>query len=165
MRNKPNPLKVKKSISKIILLFVIFILTLSIILLLLSLESNHDNSSRYKSYGSSKYSSQFHRHITIESIQDKIYNLGQYEVNLNAQRLLVLNISIQCTSEAFEFLQDNTIIVQNAVIETFSSYGSIAMANTEEGKRKIKQRLLNNINKGLHKPLVSEIYFNKFIIQ
>jgi len=165
MKNKRNPLKINKTIQRGILLFVIFILVLSIFILILSLFSDKRLNLKPRSYVSGQFSNLMHRHFIIESEAEHLYNLGEYQVNLNTNKILIINLSIQAYSESFELLNDHSIIVQNAVIETFANQHSMYIAQTKGGKEKIKKELLKNINNSLHKPLVAKIYFNKFLIQ
>jgi len=165
MKQKSNPLKINKGLQKAILGLVLIIIVVSILLFAFSLGSSKKANVQYKSFGSNKFSSKGHRSFNIESAEENIYNLGQYEVNLNRRKLLILNLSIQCNEEAFETIQEKNILIQNAVIQTFADYGSMTMATSPKGKDKIKKNILDNINNSLHKPLVTQVYFNTFIIQ
>ena len=165
MGNKTNPLKTNKNLNKTVLILVALIIIVSIALLLFSASSGKKSSAVYKTHGSNKLSGQSHRRFSIESNPDNIYNIGDYTVNLDRRRMLILNISLKCTEESFETFTDYNILVQNAVLEAFSDYNSLRLATTSKGKDKIKKDILNNINSSLHEPIVKEIYFNKFIIQ
>jgi len=165
MKNKANPLKVKKNINKTILVLVLLILLVSVFLLILSVSSTHKSPITYKTHGKSGFFSKAKRHFNIESSQDNIYNLGEYNVNLNYNRILIINISIQTNQEAFDTLNDYNILIQSAVLDAFSDQSSLHMASTLQGKEKIKRHILANINKALHQPLVNKVYFNRFIIQ
>ena len=166
MKKKSNPLKVKKKITRNILILVILIVVVSILLLIFSLSSGKKSSVSYKSHINKNYlTSKSSRHFSVESSDEKIYNLGDYNVNLNSRKLLILNISVQCTKDSFDTLTENDIIIQNAVLDAFSNYSSVYTATTNEGKEQMKEHILENINTAVHEPLITKIYFNKFIIQ
>jgi len=165
MKSKANPLKPRKNLNKTILILVLLIILVSILLLIFSASSGKKSSTVYKTHGSNKLSAQSHRRFSIESNQDNIYNIGDYTVNLDRNRMLILNISVKCTQESFETFTDYNILVQNAVLEAFSDYSTLRLATTTKGKERIKKDILNNINNSLHEPIVKQIYFNKFIIQ
>lgn len=165
MKNKRNPLKIKKTLTRNVLILVILIVLISILLLIFSLSSGKKSSVTYKTHNNNYLTSKIHRRFSVESNKENIYNLGDYNVNLNQRKHLILNISVQCTQDSFKILVQNNIIIQNAVLEAFANYSSIYMASTNEGKEQIKRHILGNINNALHEPIVTQIYFNKFIIQ
>ncbi len=105
------------------------------------------------------------RKFTVESKQDNIYNIGDYDVNIDNTHHLRFNVSISCQDECLGTLLKNKIIIQNAVIETFSIYGNNYRPNTSDGKKKIKNKIQQNINNYLGSPLITEVYFNKFLIR
>ena len=117
MKHRPNPLKIKKSIHKTILLLVLLIIIVSILLLGFSLVSSKKTKVKYKGFGNIQLLSKAHRRFSVESREEKIYNIGQYEVNLNRNKLLIFNLSLQCSEEAFDVLQDKNILIQNRIIK------------------------------------------------
>lgn len=162
MNNETNPLKIKKNI----LVFIFFIFIVAILLFIFSVNSNRKTSaSSYKVLGSNKFESKQQRHFSIESRQDKIYNIGDYTVNLDRNRMLRLNVSVRCNQESFQTFVDYDILVQNAVLDSFADCRKLRMATTKKGKEKIKQDIELNINKSLHQHIVDEVFFTKFIIQ
>lgn len=165
MKNKANPLKIDKRLSRTILVLILLIIVVSILLLIFSVSSGKKAPVTFKSHGINQLFSKGHRSFSIESHQENIYNIGDYNVNLDRSRLLILNLSVKCTQESFDTLIDYNILIQNAVLEAFSDYSTLRMATTTKGKEKIKKDILENINEALHKPIVKQVYFNKFIIQ
>ena len=165
MKSKANPLKPRKSLNKTILVLIVLIIFVTILLLIFSMSSGKKSSVAYKTLGSNQLSAQSHRRFSIESSQDQIYNIGDYTVNLDRNRMLILNISIKCEKESFETLVDYNVIVQNAVLEAFSDQSKLRMATTNKGKERIKKDIESNINMSLHQPIVKEVYFTKYIIQ
>ena len=165
MKNKANPLKTTKGLNKTILALVLLIVLVSILLLIFSVSSGKKSPVSYKSHGINNFFDKSHRNFSVESSQDNIYNIGDYNVNLDRSRLLILNISIKSTQESFDTVTDYNILIQNAVLEAFADYSSLRMATTNKGKEKIKKDIMTNINQSLPEPIIKEIYFNKFIIQ
>ena len=163
MTNRKNPLKIQKNLIRTILLFVGLIFIFTIILFAYSALSEKKTSVKYKN--TSFLQQQVHRRFQIESTEDKIYNLGEYQVNLTANKFLILDLSVNCAKESYDTFLDNNILIQNAVLEAFSTYGDIPMPTSRSGKETIKKRLIKNINDSLRENLVQEIYFKKYLIQ
>ena len=114
-------------------------------------------------FGSSKLHT--NRRFTVESKEEHIYNIGDYDVNIDNTHHLRFNVSIKSQEESLDTLLNNKVLIQNAVIETFSIYGNNYRPDTTRGKEKIKKKIQENIDKYLSQPLVTEVYFNKFLIQ
>jgi len=161
MKSKPNPVKTNKNFIKAGVILIVLVLFLSIILLLGSSLSEKRSSLENVGY----LFDRSHRNFTLESPQEGIYNLGEYQVNISSDKLLVLNLSIKCAQDSFHTLLSNKVVIQNAVIDAFSIYGGIHFPNTTSGKENIKKKITQNIYESLGYPLVEEVYFNKFIIQ
>ncbi len=165
MKNKSNPIKPNKKLIKISLLLVVLIIVISIIFLTNSLIPKKKSSLDQIGYTFGNNSIAKQRRFQVESQEDNIYNLGDYRVNISSENYLTFNLSIKCDHKAFTTLQENRILVQNAVIETFSMYGDYYFPDTAPGKAKIKRKIKENISKSLGYPLATDVYFNKFLIQ
>ena len=162
---KKSPIKPNKKFIKISLLLVILIIVTSIILLASSLLPEKKSSLNQLGYAFGNNGIERQRRFQIESDEENIYNLGEYRVNISSENYLTFNLSIKCEHEAFKTLQENKILVQNAVIETFSMYGDYYFPNTASGKEKIKRKIKENISRSLGHSLATDVYFNKFLIQ
>ncbi len=165
MKKKSNPIKPNKKIIKISLFLIILIIVTSIILLASSLLPQKKSSLNQLGYAFGNNSIKAQRRFQVESHEKNIYNLGEYRVNISSENYLTFNLSIKCNQKAFATLQENKILVQNAVIETFSMYGDYYFPDTVSGKEKIKRKIKENISNSLGHPLVTDVYFNKFLIQ
>ncbi|MFC2074579.1 flagellar basal body-associated protein FliL [Campylobacterota bacterium] len=165
MKNQVNTNKVNKKFIKIILAVVIVMIFLSIILLVNSVLPKKQTSLNDIGYAFGNSKIHTNRKFTVESKEEHIYNIGDYDVNVDNTHHLRFNVSIKCQNDSLGTLLENKIIIQNAVIETFSIYGNNYRPNTSNGKDKIKNKIKQNIDKYLDHPLVTEVYFNKFLIQ
>ncbi len=165
MKNQAKTNNVNKKIIKSILVVVIIMILLSVILLinLVIPKKQASLNDIGNAFGSSKLHT--NRKFTVESKKEHIYNIGDYDVNIDNTHHLRFNVSIKCQDESLSNLLENKILIQNAVIETFSIYGNNYRPNTTDGKEKIKKKIKQNIDKYLDQPLVTEVYFNKFLIQ
>ncbi len=165
MKKKSNPIKPNKKIIQTSLAIVAFILLISIILLVSSLLPKKKSSLDQLGYTFGNSSIETQRRFQIESQEENIYNLGEYKVNISSNNYLILNLSVKCQEESFSLLQQHKILIQNAVIETFSMYGDNYFPDTPKGKETIKRKIKENISKHLGCPLVTDVYFNKFLIR
>lgn len=165
MKTKANPIQPDKKIIKIALILVIFVIFTSIVLIMSSLLPEKKAPS-LKHLGSafSRSNSSDHREFRIESKEEGIYNLGEYKVNIDSNKLLTLNISVKCLDDASDTLFENSILIQNAVLTAFDMQGGVYHLDRVSGKERIKQRIKENIYETFGHPLVEEIYFNKFLI-
>ncbi len=163
MKNQAK--KINKKIIRATLASVILMILVSIGLLVNSVLPKKQTSLNNIGYafGSSKI--QTSRKFMVESKEEHIYNIGDYDVNIDNTHHLRFNVSIKCLDESLNTLLENKILIQNAVIETFSIYGNNYRPNTVDGKNKIKNKIKQNIDKYLDHPLVAEVYFNKFLIR
>jgi flagellar basal body-associated protein FliL len=164
MKNKTNPAKIDKKIIRFILAAVVLVVFISIIILLNSLLNKKQSSLDNIGYSFGKSHSDLHRKIIIESKDEGIFNMGEYRVNITPNRLLTLNLSIKCQNDAYTTLLKNNIALQNAVIGAFDMYGGIHFLDTPSGKDRLKSKIKQNMSDALGKPLVEEIYFNKYLI-
>lgn len=157
-------MKKKNKLTKISLVIAVLIIFLSVIVMISSFLSEKKSSFGHTGFGK-MMQIKGSRKFTIESEEEHIYNLGEYQVNLTRDKHLLLNLSVRSAEDSFEKLLENKIVVQNAVIEAFSTYGGIAMPTTAAGKNSIKNKIMQNINESPASPMIEEVYFNKFIIQ
>ena len=165
MKNQAKTSKLNKKIIRIILVLVILMISSSVILLVNSVLPKKQTSLNDIGYAFGSAKIHTNRKFTVESKKENIYNIGDYDVNVDNIHHLKFNVSIKCQNESLDTLLENKILIQNAVIETFSIYGNNYRPNTTNGKDKIKNKIKNNIDKYLSHPLVTEVYFNKFLIQ
>lgn len=164
MKKKPNPAKINKNITKIILSLVVLILFITIILIVNSLLPKKKSSLENIGYTFAKSHHDLDRRFTIESRKESIINLGEYRVNITPNKLLSFNLSVKCTDDSYTTLLENNILIQNAVISAFDMYGGIHFLNTTSGKDHLKSKIQQNIYDALGKSLVEEVYFNKYLI-
>ena len=165
MRNTPNPVKINKKIIKISLIFIIFIIFFSIILLMSNLLPKEKSSLENVGYTFGNADSHMHRKFKVESEDEGLYNIGEYKVNLSTSKYLTLDLSIKCAKDSFSLLLKNKILIQNAVIDTFATYGSIYLPNTSTGKERLKIKIKQKINDAFVDNLIEEVYFNKYLIR
>ncbi len=144
---------------------VIFILFLSIILFLSTLLSKEKSSMQNVGYAFGSADTHMHRKFKVESKEEGLYNIGEYRVNLNSDKHLILDLSIKCKEDSFGLVLKNSILIQNAVIDTFATYDSIYLPNTLPGKERLKVKLRQKINDAFEDRLIEEVYFNKYIIR
>lgn len=158
-------MRISKKIIKLSLILIVLILFLSIILLMSTLSSKDASSLEGARSIFGNADTQTHRKFKIESEEEGLYNIGEYQVNLNSDQYLVLNLSVKCTEGSFGILQKNSVLIQNAVIDTFATYDSIYLPNTVPGKERLKQKLKQKINSAFEKQQIEEVYFNKYLIR
>lgn len=158
-------MRISKKIIKLSLILIVIILFLSIILLMSTLSSKDASSLEGARSAFGNADTKTHRKFKIESEEEGLYNIGEYQVNLNSDQYLVLNLSVKCTKGSFEILQKNSVLIQNAVIDTFATYDSIYLPNTVPGKERLKQKLKQKINSAFEKQQIEEVYFNKYLIR
>ena len=164
MKKKPNSVKINKNIIRIILLLVVLLVFITLLFVVNSLLDKKQPSLDNIGYVFSKSHSDLHRKIIIESKDEGIFNLGEYRVNITPNKLLTFNLSIKCPVDSYTTLLKNDIVLQNAVIDAFHMYGGIHYLNTPSGKDKLKRKIKQNMYEALGKPLVKELYFNKYLI-
>ena len=164
MKNKPNPAKIPKKIIRFFLSLILLIVFITIILVLNSLLPKNKSSLNDIGHAFSKSHNNLDRRFKIESQKEGIVNLGEYKVNITANKHLTFNLSVKCSDGSYTTLLENNILIQNAVISAFDMYGGIHFLNTPSGKAHLKNKLQQNIYNALGKSLVKEIYFNKYLI-
>ncbi len=157
--------KIKKNITKIALVFILVIIFISLILFMASLASKKESSLQNIGRIFDTSNSNAHRKFKIESEKEYIYNIGEYQVNLDRHKHLVFNLSIKCKYNAFHTIIEKNILIQNAVLDSFSTYNSIGIPYTSYGHEYVKKKIKEHLIKVFQEPIIEEIYFNKFIIQ
>jgi len=164
-KSHANPLKPKKSVNKIVLAAVIFIIIFSIALLVSGTSSKKSSSVSYLGSGMHAFGKSSSRMFIVESEEDNVYYLGEYVVNLTHNTKLLFQLSVKCKEDSFDTMRDSSILVQNAVLEVFASTGSLRSPRTPKGKEALKEKLVKQINSYVGSGVVEEIYFKKYIIQ
>ena len=164
-KSHANPLKPNKSISKIILAVVSFIIIFSIALFVSTTKSKKSSSVSYLGSGSHAFGKSSSRMFIVESEDENVYYLGEYVVNLTHNSKLLFQLSVKCEEDSFEMMQGSSILVQNAILEVFASTGSLRSPRTTKGKKALKEKLVKQINSYVGTGVVEEIYFKKYIIQ
>lgn len=154
-----------KNLKRILLALVIMIIMVSLIILIYAISSSKGSSIDFKNNGSKSFMGSDKRQFDVESSQDFIYNLGEYQVNISRDKYLILNFSVRCNDAMFDTIMKKNILVQNAVLETFAADGAHAYAATSNGKEKIKKQLIKNLNRVLGNDAIQEIYFKRYIVQ
>lgn len=165
MKNRPTSVRIHKKIIKISLIVVIFIIFLSIVLLMSTLLPKEKSSLENVGYSFGSANTHMHRKFKIESKEEGLYNIGEYRVNLDSNKHLTLNLSLKCTGNAFGILLKNSVLIQNAVIDTFATYGSIYLPNTLPGKERLKIKIKQKVNDAFEDELIEEVFFNKYLIR
>jgi len=153
----------KKKINKLFLIILILIMAFSLFIIVSSVLSKQGASASFESFGS--FATGKKRGFSIESKENNVYNIGNYEVNLNSDKLLIIDLSIQSEKDSYKNILEHNIVIQNAVLDAFSNYETTYSAITPQGKKHIKKHIKDNINKTLSDAPIKEVYFNKFIIQ
>jgi len=96
------------------------------------------------------------------------FDSAEFTVNIaetSGRRYLMVQFSAEVENkEVLEELQNKLPVFQDKVIMVLSSQ-TIEDLNSSDGKAKIKQMLMENINEILTKGKVLNIFFNKFVYQ
>lgn len=101
----------------------------------------------------------------VESSDAKIYRIGDFTTNVRGQgtRKLVLNLSVQySSSETPAELKSKNPLVRNAIIGTCSDAQYLQSVH---GKELLKENLKEALNDVITEGEITEIYFNRYIIQ
>lgn len=165
MKKQAKTNQLNKKIIRITLVIVILMISSSVVLLVKTVLPKKQTSLNDIGYAFGNSKLHTNRRFTVESKEEHIYNIGDYDVNIDNIHHLRFNVSIKSQEESLGTLLNNKVLIQNAVIETFSIYGNNYRPDTTRGKEKIKKKIQENIDKYLSQPLVTEVYFNKFLIQ
>ena len=101
----------------------------------------------------------------VESPDAKIYRIGDFTTNVrgNSKKKLILNLSVQYSdSDTPAELKSKNPVIRNAIIETCSDAQYL---QSLRGKELLKQNLKEALNGIISEGEVTEVYFNRFIIQ
>ena len=97
-----------------------------------------------------------------------MYPLDKFTVNLMSEsghRYLVVKMNLEESHEGLtEELDQKLPLVRDIVISVLSSK-TVDEISTSKGKEKLKQEILNQLNKYLESGEVRYIYFTEFMIQ
>ena len=165
MKNRSKSVQINKKILRVTLILITLIIFFSIILFMSTLLPKEKSSLQNVGYSFGSAETHMHRKFKVESEDEGLYNLGEYKVNLTTDRYLTLDLSVKCPQNSFDLLLRNKILIQNAVIETFATYGSIHFPDTPLGKARLKSKIRRKINDTFAQGMIEEVYFNKFLIR
>jgi len=154
----------RKKMNKIVLVIGVLIMAIAAFIIVSSSLGKKGSSASFESFGNIS-SGKTNRNFSVESSENNIYNIGYYEVNLDSNQLLIIDLSIQSEKDDYEKIRENKIFIQNAVLDAFSDYSSNGSAITPLGKNMIKKHIKDNINKSHSGTVIKQVYFNKFIVQ
>lgn len=101
----------------------------------------------------------------LESSDAKIFRIGDFTVNVRGsnKQKLVMNISVQYSdSDLPSELQDKNPLVRNAIISVTSDAQYI---KSMRGKELLKENIKKELNALLSEGEITDVYFNRFLIQ
>ena len=97
-----------------------------------------------------------------------MYPLDKFTVNLlseNGRRFLVAKINLEEDSEELTSeLDKKTPLIRDIIISILSSK-TVEEITTPKGKEKLKEEIVNQINKYLEDGEIANVYFTEFVIQ
>ncbi|SFP90565.1 flagellar basal body-associated protein FliL [Hydrogenimonas thermophila] len=97
-----------------------------------------------------------------------MYPLDKFTVNLlseNGRRFLVAKINLEEDSEELTpELDKKTPLIRDIIISILSSK-TVEEITTPKGKEKLKEEIVNQINKYLEDGEIANVYFTEFVIQ
>ncbi len=160
----------KKGGSNIVLIIVIVLLVLVLAIggvvayLMLSSDSEGDAAQVTQE----KVEKKRHRSSSDDMGVGPMYPLDKFTVNLmseNGRRYLVAKINLEEDSEELTpELDKKTALIRDIIISILSSK-TIEEITTAKGKAKLKDEIINQINKYLEDGEIRHIYFTEFVIQ
>lgn len=100
----------------------------------------------------------------IESAEAKIYRVGDFTTNLRGStKKLILNLSLQYSHDDVPTeLKSKNPMIRNAVISTCSDAQYL---QSRHGKDLLKENLKRDLNKIISDGEITDVYFNRFLIQ
>jgi flagellar FliL protein len=97
-----------------------------------------------------------------------MYPLDKFTVNLlseNGRRFLVAKVNLEEDSEELTAeLDKKTPLIRDIIISILSSK-TVEEITTPKGKEKLKEEIVNQINKYLEDGEIKRVYFTEFVIQ
>ena len=97
-----------------------------------------------------------------------MYPLDKFTVNLlsdNGRRFLVVRMNLEEDSEELTpELDKKTPMIRDIIISILSSK-TVEEITTAKGKEKLKEEIINEINKHLEDGQIRHVYFTEFVIQ
>ena len=160
----------KKGGSNIVLIIVIVLLVLVLAIggivayLMLSGDSEGDAAQVTQE----KVEKKRHRSSSDNMGVGPMYPLDKFTVNLmseNGRRYLVAKINLEEDSEELTpELDKKTALIRDIIISILSSK-TVEEITTAKGKAKLKDEIINQINKYLEDGEIRHIYFTEFVIQ
>ena len=109
-----------------------------------------------KFYEELYYSTEFKRDLN----NDNMLSLGNFIVNTNNQRKLIMKVTIETEEDTIDTIMDRQSVIRNDVIDSILNLKSSCI-NQDRASREIKK----NLNQRLKADVVKNVYFEKFIIQ
>jgi len=111
----------------------------------------------------------YHRKPIIDFKDRTLVHLGDFTTNTiadnKAAKFLKTKISVRTSSEdVSEELQERNVVIRDAVIKVMSSNRFDQIA-TPQGKMKLKEKIIDDINKLIKEGKIKEVYFTEFIVQ
>ncbi|AFS78599.1 flagellar basal body-associated protein FliL [Gottschalkia acidurici 9a] len=94
------------------------------------------------------------------------YDVGEMYCNLSESRKLVkINITVETANEKFlEILENKNYIIRHEINEIIRSKKEDELSGSE-GQKAIQKEILGRLNEVFNTKLISDVYFNDFIVQ
>jgi len=97
-----------------------------------------------------------------------MYPLDKFTVNLlsqNGSRYLVAKIDLEQENEEMTAELDKKVSLIRDIIISILSSKTVEEISTPKGKEKLKEEIINQINKYLEDGEIKRVYFTNFVIQ
>ncbi|MCF6201910.1 MAG: flagellar basal body-associated protein FliL [Hydrogenimonas sp.] len=156
--------------GNIVLIIVIVLLLLVLVIggIVAYLMLSEDNEGDAPQVTQEKVEKKRHRRSSEQMGVGPMYPLDKFTVNLmseNGRRYLVAKINLEEDSEELTpELDKKTALIRDVIISILSSK-TVEEITTAKGKAKLKDEIINQINKHLEDGEVRHIYFTEFVIQ
>lgn len=101
----------------------------------------------------------------LESEDAQIYRIGDFTINVRgkSQQKVILNLSVQYgNSDVPKELESKNPVIRNAIISTVSDAQYL---QSRSGKELLKERLKDDLNQVVGSGEITDVYFNRFLIQ
>lgn len=100
--------------------------------------------------------------------QKEIYqhDVGEMYSNLSESKKLVkVNVTVETTEEAYlETLENKNYIIRNEVNEIIRSK-KLEEVEGSEGQKNLQKQIVTRLNEVFNTKVISDVYFNDFIVQ